>query len=73
MNLEKVFAYRTENSGPPKLAFCTKGIEWATLNPTENNYKNTRNPGLQDMFSNGRTEPFFLHHELTSFTEIGCR
>ena len=67
MQLETVFAFRTEAFGSPKLAFCTTGTEWETLNPTETAYTNTRNPGLQDMFSNWRAEPIFLQPQTDIF------
>ena len=60
MELEKVFALRTADSGFPKLALCTTGTSWKMLGPTQKNYKNTRLPGLRDMSSNWRTEPLFL-------------
>ena len=60
MELEKVFAVRTADSGSPKLALCTTGTRWKMLDPTQKNYKNTRLPGLRDMSSNWRTEPLFL-------------
>jgi len=60
MELEKVFALRTADSGSPKLALCTTGTRWKMLDPTQSNYKNTRLPGLRDMSSNWRSEPLFL-------------
>ena len=61
MDLEKVFALRTADSGSPKLALCTTSTTWKMLNPTKAIHKNTRLPGLQDMSSNWRTEPLFLY------------
>ena len=60
MELEKVFALRTADSGPPQLALCTTGTRWKVMDPTQKNYKNTRLPGLRDMSSNWRTEPLLL-------------
>ncbi len=60
MELEKVFALRTADSGPPQLALCTTGTTWKVMDPTQKNYKNTRLPGLRDMSSNWRTEPLLL-------------
>ena len=67
MELEKVFALRRANFGSPQLAFCTPGTTWKMMDPTQNVYKNTRLPGLQDissnmqgMSSNLRTDPLFL-------------
>ena len=60
MELEKVFALRTADSGPPQLAFCTTGTGWKVMDPTQKNYKNTRLPCLRDMSSNWRTEPLLL-------------
>ena len=60
MELEKVFALRTADSGSPKLAFCTTGTRWKMLDPTQKVYKNTRLPGLRDMPSNWRMDPLFL-------------
>ena len=67
MELEKVFALRTEDSGSPKLAFCTTtGTRWKVMDPTDKVYKNTRNPALQDMSSNWRTMPLFLQAQTVS-------
>ena len=60
MQLEKVFALRTETFGYPKLAFCTTCTTWKMLDPTQTHYKNTRLPGLQDMWSNWRENELFL-------------
>ena len=60
MQLEKVFALRTETFGSPKLAFCTTCTTWKMLDPTQTHYKNTRLPGLQDMWSNWRENELFL-------------
>ena len=60
MDLEKVFALRTADSEDPKLAVCTTGTTWKMMEPTQANYKNTRNPGLRAMSSDWRTEPLFL-------------
>ena len=60
MELEKVFAVRTAYSGSPKLAFCTNGTRWKTLDPRQNNYTNTRLAGLRDMSSNWREERICL-------------
>ena len=60
MELEKVFALRTADSGSPKLAFCTNCTIWTMMDPRQKTYKPTRLPGLRDMSSNWRTEPLFL-------------
>ena len=60
MELEKVFAMRTADSGSPELALCTTGTEWLVFDPTQRYYKNTRNPALQRMHRDWRTEPLFL-------------
>jgi hypothetical protein len=60
MELEKVFALRTTDSGPPQLAFCTTGTRWKVMDPTQKTYKHTRNPALRNMSSNWRTAPLFL-------------
>ena len=46
MELKKVFALRTADSGSPKLALCTTGTRWKMMDPTQTKYKNTRLPGL---------------------------
>ena len=46
MDLEKVFALRTADSGSPKLALCTTGTTWEMLDPTQNIQKSYTPPGL---------------------------
>ena len=46
MDLEKVFALRTADSGPPKLALCTTGTSWKMMETNQVKYKNSRLPGL---------------------------
>ena len=60
MELEKVFALRTEDSGPPQLAFCTTGTTWKVMDPSQATYNNTRLPVLRDMATNWRRDPLFL-------------
>ena len=60
MELAKVFALRTADSGSPQLALCTTGTTWKTMDPTQKKYTGTRRPGLQPQHSNWRTEPLFL-------------
>ena len=64
MELEKVFALRTEESGSPKLALCTTGATWAIFDPSQKRYKDTSLPALEDMSSNWRTEPLFLQSQM---------
>ena len=57
--IEKVFALREAESGPPQLAFCTT-TRVLMLDPTEKTYRDTRKTALRDMSSNWRTMPVFL-------------
>ena len=72
MELEKVFALRTADSGSPELALCTTGTRWKMMNPTQKNYKNTRLPGLRDMSSNWRTEQVFLQPQTLGRNWMRC-
>ena len=49
MNLEKVFAYRTQESIHPKLAFCSTGTLWKVMEPSDKAYGESRRPVLQPM------------------------
>ena len=60
MQLERVFAVRTADSGPVSLAFCTSGPEWTTLDPNQKTYTNTRLPDLHETAGDWRTNPLFL-------------
>ena len=64
MDIDKVFALRTEDYGLPKLAVCTTGTTWKVLDPNQAVYKNSRKPGLQDMYSNWRTDPLLSHPQV---------
>jgi len=76
MDLEKVFALRTADSGSPKLALCTTGTSWKMMEPTQAKYKNSRLPGLHDgctsskpspligKSSNWRTDALFLQAQM---------
>jgi hypothetical protein len=64
MDIDKVFALRTADSGSPKLAVCTTGTDWKVLDPNQAVYKNARRPGLQDMFSNWREDPLLSHPQV---------
>ena len=49
MELEKVFAYRTQESIHPKLAFCSTGTLWKVMEPSDKAYGESRRPVLQPM------------------------
>ena len=46
MELAKVFALRTADSGSPQLALCTTGTTWKTMDPTQKNIHRYTPPGL---------------------------
>ena len=61
MQPEKVFAFKTDDSAYPKLAFCARGGEWKVLEPSDKAYKETRHPVLQTMADDWHTLPIFMH------------
>ena len=46
MELAKVFALRTADSGSPQLALCTTGTTWKTMDPTQTKIHRYTPPGL---------------------------
>ena len=59
MPLQTVFALRTEQDGPVMLAFCTHGPNWTLLKVTQEYYKDTHRPALDEQEGDWRAEHLF--------------
>ena len=72
LDIEKVFALRTTESGMPKLAICTTGTEWKIFDPNHIYYKNPRLPALHVMHSNWRTHSLLTQAQMvpSSWTRL---
>jgi hypothetical protein len=65
LEIEKVFALRTTESGKQRIAICTTGTGWKIFDPTQVHYKNsTKHPGLHVMHSNWRTDPLLMQAQM---------
>ena len=70
MDLEKVFALRTADSGSPKLALCTTGTTWEMLDPTQKNTKIHASRACERCPLIGAGNHFSCNHK--RLAEIGC-
>ena len=65
LDIEKVFALRTTESGKQKLAICTTGTGWKIFDPTQVHYTNSKkHPGLHVMHLNWRTDPLLMQAQM---------